>query len=56
MAQRRIRIREAIKLNPDMAHAHYNLAMALLRLNDSGAADSEFKEANKLDPSLAPPK
>ena len=37
--------REAIRLNPNLAHAHYNLAICLLRLNDQKAADKEFQEA-----------
>jgi tetratricopeptide (TPR) repeat protein len=47
--------REANRLNPNLAHAHYNLGMALLRLKDPGAAQVEFKEATRLDPKLAAP-
>jgi tetratricopeptide (TPR) repeat protein len=48
--------REAIRLNGNLAHAHYNLGMALLRLNDQKAADKEFQEAKRIDPALIPPK
>jgi Flp pilus assembly protein TadD len=47
--------REAVRLNPTFAHAHYNLGMTLLRLNDAKAAEAEFAEAHRLDPSLNPP-
>ena len=30
--------REAVRLSPAFAHAHYNLGMALLRLNDTKSA------------------
>ena len=43
---------EAVRLNPAFAHAHYNLGMALLRLNDAKSAQAEFAEAHRLDPSL----
>ena len=46
--------REAIRLKPDVAHAHYNLAMALLRLDEAKVAQAEFLEAHRLDPSLNP--
>ena len=48
--------REANRLNPNLAHAHYNLGMALLRLKDPDAAQVEFKEAARLDPKLTAPK
>jgi cytochrome c-type biogenesis protein CcmH/NrfG len=44
-----------VRLNPTLAHAHYNLGMALLRLNDARSAQAEFAEAHRLDPSLNPP-
>ena len=47
--------REAVRLDPTLAHAHYNLGMALLRLNDARSAQAEFAEAHRLDPSLNPP-
>ena len=47
--------RESIRLRPDSARAHYNLAICLQWLNDEEAA-GEFKEAERLDPSLKPPK
>jgi Flp pilus assembly protein TadD len=47
--------REAVRLNPTLAHAHYNLGMALLRLNDAKSAQTEFAEAHRLDPGLNPP-
>jgi Tfp pilus assembly protein PilF len=43
-------------LNENLAHAHYNLGMTLLRLNDQAGADKEFHEATKIDPKLTPPK
>jgi hypothetical protein len=42
-------------LNANLAHAHYNLGMALQRLKDSDGAKQEFQEAKRLDPSLNPP-
>ena len=47
--------REAARLSPAFAHAHYNLGMALLRLDDAKSAQAEFAEAHRLDPSLNPP-
>ena len=47
--------REAVRLNSTFAHAHYNLGMALLRLNDAKSAQAEFAEAHRLDRSLEPP-
>ena len=47
--------RESIRLRPDSARAHYNLAICLQWLNDEEAV-AEFKEAERLDPSLKPPK
>jgi tetratricopeptide (TPR) repeat protein len=47
--------REAIRLKPDLAHAHYNLGMVLLRQNDSKSAQAQFAEAHRLDASLNPP-
>jgi Flp pilus assembly protein TadD len=47
--------REAIRLNPNLARAHYNRGMALSRLSDSNGAKAEFQEANRLDPTLVAP-
>jgi Flp pilus assembly protein TadD len=48
--------REAVRLKPELAHAHYNLATTLLRLSDAKSAEAEFAEAHRLDPALNPPK
>ena len=47
--------REAIRLSPNMARAHYNRGMALSRLSDVDGAKAEFKEANRLDSALVSP-
>ena len=47
--------REAIRLKPDFAHAHYNLGMSLLRLNENTSAQTGFDEARLLDSTLNPP-
>jgi len=47
--------KEAIRLNPNFARAHYNRGMALSRASDAAGAKSEFQEANRLDPSLVAP-
>ena len=48
--------REAIRLRPDFARAHFNLALALQKLNNDDAAKLEFDEAQRLDPALVPEK
>jgi tetratricopeptide (TPR) repeat protein len=47
--------REAVRLRPEFARAHYNLAITLERLKDSRAAQQEFHEAHRLDPTLVAP-
>ncbi len=42
--------REAIAASPQLAEAHYNLALALDRLGDHGGATEHFGEALKLAP------
>ncbi|MGB0035718.1 MAG: hypothetical protein WBP79_09610 [Candidatus Acidiferrales bacterium] len=46
----------AILNDRGLARAHYNLAIALNRLNDHAAANQEFSEARRLDSALVPPK
>jgi VWFA-related protein len=43
-------LREALRLNPGMAAAHYYLASALRDTNNAGAAEAELREALKLAP------
>jgi protein O-GlcNAc transferase len=47
--------RQAIRLKPEYAAAHYNLALALQGLGDSDAAGAEARRANQLDPKLRTP-
>jgi Flp pilus assembly protein TadD len=42
--------REAIAAGPQLAEAHYNLALALDRLGDHGGATEHFREALRLAP------
>ena len=42
--------REAITAGPQLAEAHYNLALALDRLGDHGGATQHFREALELAP------
>ena len=42
--------REAVKADPKMAEAHYNLALALDKLGNHGEATKHFKEALDLAP------
>ena len=45
--------KQAIKINPDFADAHYNLGAAYLLLNDRGSALKQYKILKSLDPELA---
>jgi Flp pilus assembly protein TadD len=47
--------RSALKMVPDYAPAHYQLAIALARTGERQAADAEFRKAAELDPRLKPP-
>ena len=44
------RYHEALKLDPKLATAHLNLAVALARQRDLSGAESEFRQAIALDP------
>jgi Tfp pilus assembly protein PilF len=46
--------RNAIKLAPSYAPAHYELAMTLSRKGEKSAAAEEYKKAADLDPKLKP--
>ena len=46
--------RNAIKLSPSYAPAHYELAVALSRKGDKAGAEESFKRAAELDPKLKP--
>ena len=46
--------RNATKLSPSYAMAHYELAVALSRRGEKAEAAEEFKKAAELDPKLAP--
>ncbi|HEX8184629.1 MAG TPA: tetratricopeptide repeat protein, partial [Blastocatellia bacterium] len=48
------RFEAAIKLSPDDAKAHYNLARALLRKGRKEAAQTEYQKARQLDPRVKP--
>ena len=45
--------KQAIKINPDFADAHYNLGLAYLLLNDRGSALEQYKILKSLDSELA---
>jgi len=47
--------REALRLEPNYAAAHYNLGLALREKGEAGAASAEFQRAKELDPSLRSP-
>jgi Flp pilus assembly protein TadD len=47
--------REAVRLAPDSADAHYQLALALRRRGAAEEADVHFREARRLAPYLHPP-
>jgi Tfp pilus assembly protein PilF len=46
--------RNAIKLAPSYAQAHYELAVALSRKGEKSTAAEEYKKAADLDPKLKP--
>ena len=41
--------KQAIRIDPDDADAHYNLGIAYLGLNDRGSAMEQYKILKKLD-------
>jgi cytochrome c-type biogenesis protein CcmH/NrfG len=43
-------------LNPNVAETHYNLAMALVQLDQGAAAVQEYNIAHRLNPKLIPAK
>ncbi len=45
------RFESAIRAAPDLAEAHFNLALTLHKLGDHQAATIHFKRASELDPS-----
>ena len=45
--------REAVEASPQDAVLHYQLALALDRLGDTAAEDTELEQAVKIDPGLA---
>lgn len=47
-------LREALRLSPEMAAAHYHLAAAMRATNDFTGAEAEVREAVKLAPDSAP--
>ena len=47
---------EALKLKSNLAEAHYNLGLLLLRKGQSDRASAEFQKARQLDPQLQPPR
>jgi len=49
------RFREAVRLAPGNAQAHYQLAIALRRTGALEASRREFQTARRLSPFLKPP-
>jgi tetratricopeptide (TPR) repeat protein len=45
--------REAVRLQPRMANARFNLGVAFLQLGDLAGADEAYRSLNALDPELA---
>ena len=45
--------KQAIRIDPDDAIAHYNLSLAYIMLNDRGSALDQYKILKKLDTELA---
>ena len=45
--------REALKINPNYAQAHYNLGNVLYNQGNLLEAEEEYREALKIDPNLA---
>lgn len=50
------KLRLALKLTPNFAPAHYQLALALRERHDLTRATSEFNRARELDPRFQPPR
>jgi tetratricopeptide (TPR) repeat protein len=48
--------RSALKLAPDFAPAHYQLALALKQKGELAQAQAEFEKAHQLDPHLKSPR
>jgi len=48
------RFEAAIKLNPEDARGHYDLAKALLQKGQKEAAQAEYQKAKQLEPRLKP--
>ena len=46
------KFKEALKLSPNYAPAHFQLALALRQKGDATQAAEEFKKAGQLDPHL----
>ena len=51
-----VRFREAIRLAPNNAQAHFQLALALQRSGHRVEARTEFEAARRLAPYLKPPR
>jgi Flp pilus assembly protein TadD len=47
-------LREAVRLAPENAQAHYQLALALRQQGDTASADAHLAEARRLAPSMVP--
>jgi tetratricopeptide (TPR) repeat protein len=45
--------KQAIKINPDLTEAHYNLSLSYLILGDKNSAFKEYKILKNLDPQKA---
>ncbi len=53
LEQAAIRYREAIRIDPDYAKAHHNLALVLVRQGDLEQAAEHLEEAIRIDPGYA---
>ena len=47
-----VAFKEALRLKPDYAEAHYNLGLAPLQAGRKEGSSSEFEKANQLAPHL----